>query len=482
METCRKSLSIALVLALASAELARAQPPTRYGPEFLWGAAISAHQVEGATGGGQNSDWWLFEHMPGNILNGDTADVATDYWRRYPEDLKLASSLGLNTIRTSIAWEKVEPAPGIFSSEAIEHYRAELRTMRDRGLRPMITLQHGTVPIWFQERGGWAAEDAPHQFLRYADHLVTQLGGLCDLWATINEPTSLIGEGYYLGNTPPQIRSPIAAIQATINVIRAHRLVTARIHQLQPVPPNQPGTPLRGVGLVNSLEVYEPYRSFNPLDRIATEFINELANWALPAVAVRGAPELLRVLTSLQQWGLVDNGLISGLLDSFAADFRAEALGNPVIDWIGVNYYTRSLVQFDWSGVPNLRPPSGPAGDNGWAIYPEGLERILRETSRRFAGLPVVVTENGLADATDRYRPDFIRQSLQSLDRAKLGLDGMPPVDVRGYYHWSLTDNFEWRFGYAHRFGLIAIQYDQGLTRVVRDSARVYRQEIEARR
>jgi len=155
--------------------------------------------------------------------------------------------------------------------------------------------------------------------------------------------------------------------------------------------------------------------------------------------------------------------------------------GNPVVDWIGVNYYTRTLIQFDFTGLPKFIVPAGPTGDDGHAIYPAGTERILRDTAKRFPLIPLVMTENGVADAKDQYRPQFIRDTLSYLDKARFGHDGLPPIDVRGYYHWSLTDNFEWQSGYAIRFGLTAIEYDQDLERLPRPTAEVYHQQILAR-
>ncbi len=154
-------IAIAALLLVNVAGVAQQRPPS-YGPQFLWGAAISAHQAEGIPGGGQLSDWYVFEYTPGNILHGETADIATDQWQRYSEDLRYASSLGLNTFRTSIAWEKVEPLQNVFNSAVIQHYRMELQSMRSMGLRPMITLLHGTTPIWFAQRGGWLANDSPN--------------------------------------------------------------------------------------------------------------------------------------------------------------------------------------------------------------------------------------------------------------------------------------------------------------------------------
>jgi beta-glucosidase len=476
----RSNIGLISLSLFASAMITQLQPAAvaqeTYPSNFLWGTAMAAHQVEGLTGGGENADWYPFEHTPGHIYNNDTADIATDHWNRYEEDFQLAAALGVNTIRTSVAWEKIEPLEGQFSEEAIQHYRTEFTSMRKFGLRPMITLLHGTTPLWFQSHGGWLAPDSPQQFAAYVKFVVSRLGDLCDLWATLNEPMVLIGEGYFEGIIPPQIASPESAILAAWNMICAHRLATSSIHELQPLSaPNSPGTPLRGVGLVNSLDLYYPYNRLNPLDDLVTSIYVELSNWAFPKAAVYGHFTIDKILGQLLRKQLSHP---PGSLDN------PGAKGSPVVDWIGVNYYTVWLVQFNPKGQPNLVVPPSLAAqktDIGRAIYPQGTERILRDTASQFPGIPLVMTENGVADAADRFRPQFIRDTLHYLDLAKFGHDGLPAIDVRGYYHWSLTDDFEWQRGYFSRYGLFEILHDQNLERVPRPSGTVYCQGISAR-
>jgi beta-glucosidase len=295
----------------------------------------------------------------------------------------------------------------------------------------MIALHHFTHPLWFVERGGWTAPGAAAWFFRYAAHVTAALRDVCDLWITFNEPSVLVNLGFVKGTYPPNVRSVWAAVQASLNVARAHQAVAQWIHRLQPARAG-----LHGVGLVNSLQLYTPQKAWNPLHRAGAFIVDELANWAYLHLVLEHP-----------------------LLDDPSGTHS---------DWIGVNYYGRFQVPFA-GGCPE----GDAVADNGWCIQPDGLETILRETARRFS-LPLIVGENGLADATDRLRPQVIQRSLAALDRAKATLD------VRGYYHWSLTDNFEWLHGYQYRFGLVDVGPD--LSRAPRKSALVYAQEIAKRR
>lgn len=437
--------------------------------DFGYGAAISAHQTEGATGGAEAGDWWAFEHgfdptsaalkplgrKP--IARNENADIAVDHWHRYDEDFALAAALGLKSVRISIAWEKVEPEPGRFSREALSHYRAVLRSMRRHGLEPMVALHHFTHPRWFHERGGWPHGASAAYFERYARVVVTALDDLCDQWISFNEPSISVHLGYISGAYPPNERSLPRAFMAGLSFVRAHQGLARWIHRNSVAAPDAPriGNRRDGrdeLGLVSSLQLYSPRNALSPLDHAAAWALDELANWTFLRVLLR-EPTLRET--------------------SERPDERP--------DWLGVNYYGRFLVGV---GHPVRETPprcvdSDRVADNGWCLYPPGLTTMLRKQAAQAPGVPLIVGENGLADAADALRPAVLRESLAAMDTARRGDATHPPVDVRAYFHWSLIDNFEWLHGYAHRFGLIGVERD--LVRRPRASAAVYAAEIRRR-
>jgi beta-glucosidase len=442
-----------------------------YPEGFVWGAALSAHQAEGKAGGGENSDWFQFEHSSVDgrspIAGGDTADVAVDHWNRYAEDFRLAREMGLKSVRISLAWEKIEPAPGVFDESVISHYRDVLASMHAQGIQPVVAFHHFTHPLWFHAQGGWSMESSPQTFLAYTTRVVESLGDLCDTWITFNEPMVLVWLGYVHGSYPPNHHSIDEGTVVALNLARAHRLVTSMIHEKQPGKAGATG--IHGVGLVNSLQLYEPARAWHPLERLTARIIDTISNWAFPSLALDG------------EIPFADRALIALAGGPFTVKFpKDEARGNPRADWFGVNYYTRYIVRGKFPFSFEVSNHKDPLGDNGWGVYPKGLEKIVRAAAKH-VHVPLVVSENGMADATDRLRPDLIRGSLKSLDRLVEGTKNEAPLDVRAYYHWSLTDNFEWLWGFQYRFGLIEIRYDDGLRRVPRESSRVYQAEIRAR-
>jgi beta-glucosidase len=380
-----------------------------------------------------------------------------------------ARELGMNTVRVSLDWEKLEPGAGVFRGDEYARYRRWLTELRRLGLRPMVTLHHFTQPAWFVDRGGWHSPDSPRIFLRYVSRTLEELGDLCDLWVTFNEPMILVIHGYLLGSFPPRLTSLDAAFEAAYQIARAHRVAAAMIHDTQGNSPGGrgPDGALRGVGLVSRLDVFDPESPARAKDVEAADAVTELVNWAFIKGITSSRVEF-RIPPEVPGAKSFERALPS-------RDLPPWDVG-PTLDWLGVNYFTRQLLRYDADDPYRIVwvPPaeSVPVGDDGLAIHPDGLERTLRAAAQRFP-FPLVVTANGVADSTDARRADAIRGHLAALDRAVLGSRRGPPLDVRGYYHWSLIDGFEWLRGGALPFGLIDGK--------PRPSARVYAEEIRKR-
>jgi beta-glucosidase len=413
-------------------------------PGFLFGAATSATQIEGRCA---TTDWYEFA-AAGRVKNGGTLDVACDSWNRWREDVALERAMSLGASRLSVEWGRVEPQPGVFDGDAIDRYRAMLAARVDAGIRPMVTLHHFTLPSWMAARGGLLARDFPDRLARFAVQTVGLLGDLCRDWITINEPNVLAAHAYLLGAWPPGERDPRAAVVAHHRLLEAHVAAYRALHDAD----------ARGdlaVGVAHHLRVAQPRDPARRRDRLAARAFARIFNDAFAHAVCDGRLA----------------GPFDPLLRGAGAFDPREAKGTQ--DFFGVNYYSRDLCAFDPRAAAELFvrrdvAPGAERSDLGWEIYPEGLGIVLGEWSRRSGGLPMVVTENGVADARDTIRPRFLVRHLAEVARAIAR-----GVDVRGYYHWSLLDNFEWSEGYGPRFGLATVDYATG-ARALRASGELY--------
>lgn len=399
--------------------------PRRFPEGFLWGAATSSHQVEG----GNANDWTDWEAQPGRIRDGSNTAVACDHYRRYAEDFDMAAALGHNAHRFSLEWSRIEPEEGRWDMAAVTHYREVLLALHARGLRTMVTAWHFSLPKWVAARGGWEHPEAPRLFARYCAFVAGELGDLVDLWSTINEPMVYLSMGYLEGTWPPGRRRLPAAWRTFNNLVRGHRLAYATMHAKL----DRPGERAR-VGIAQNCQAFEPYRSGSPLDRLVVRLADWFYNHAF---------------------------------------FRRTGGAH---DYIGVNYYFHNRLKFVPRRVSRFfyetHNENREVSDLGWEIHPEGMYRAIMDM-RRY-GRPIYVTENGVASADDRLRTAFITAMVGSMHRALR--DG---ADVRGYFHWSLIDNFEWDKGYGPRFGLVAIDYTTQ-RRTPRPSAYLYKEICEA--
>ena len=411
-------------------------PDRSFPSGFRWGTSTAAHQVEG---GNTNSDWWEFEQIPGRIHNGDSSKVACDHYRRFGEDFKLLQQMNQNSHRLSLEWSRIQPSPQTWDDEAIEHYRQVLGSLRELGISPMVTLHHFTSPIWFARQGGWRSPKAAEIFARFVDRVVDRLGDLVDLWCTINEPTIYVTQGWIFGEFPPGRRSDfLGAFAVMRNMVRGHGLAYRTIK-------DRLGERAQ-VGLAHHQWQLEPLRPRARSDRLSARWLSYLMNSWMPMACSDGR---LR-----PPFGL--------------GTVVSQAVASQ--DFMGVNFYSGEMVRFEPSRPDQLftrrLTPPGDLSDYGLVIMAPWLGEVLENLGGY--GLPVYVTENGVATTDDRRRQRFLREHLEQVHRALRS-----GVDVRGYYHWSSMDNFEWTHGYSMRFGLIEVDF-QTLERRPRQSAYLY--------
>ncbi len=403
--------------------MATATTVTRFPDGFLWGTSSAAHQVEGDN---RNSDWWDWEQQPGHIANGDTSAVACDHYHRYREDFALLRQLNQNAHRLSIEWARIEPAEGVFDSRQIRHYRDVLGELREQGITPMVTLHHFTSPRWFTARGGWAASGSPHAFLPFVHRVVDDLGDLISLWCTINEPSIYAANGWITGEFPPGRHTDLVAqYRVTRNLHRAHELAYAAIKRRWPDSPT---------GLSHHKFLFLP-ASESRRDRFA----------AAAAQAV------------VDRWP--------------AGAGRMSKIVEAPADYIGIAHYWGQMAAFDLRRpqdqlIRRFNPPGLPETEMGFGSDARWMRSVLNEL--RESGKPVYITENGIATQDDARREAYLTDVLGSVSEAIA--DG---VDVRGYFHWTNLDNFEWARGYTAHFGLIAVDR-KTLERTVKPSGRLY--------
>lgn len=390
---------------------------------FLWGTSSAAHQVEGDN---RNSDWWEFEQEPGRIANGDTSEIACDHYHRYREDFTLLREMSQNAHRLSVEWSRIEPSQGEFDSRQIRHYRDVLGELREQGIQPMVTLHHFTNPLWFIRKGGWAAAGSAHAFLPYVRRVVEEMGDLVNLWCTFNEPNIYAANGWITGEFPPGRNGDLASTYRVLsNMRRAHEMAYAAIKQCWPDSP---------VGLSHHKFLFMPATT-SRRDRLATQTAQ----------------------LAVDRWPV--------------APGRLRKVVEATSDFIGIAHYHGQCVAFDprrprEQFIRRFNVPGAPVTEMGWSSDPAWMRLVLNEL--KGLGKPVYITENGLAATEDKKRESYL---IEVLANVRLAIqDG---VDVRGYFHWTDTDNFEWARGYQAHFGLIAVDRVT-LERTVKPSGRLY--------
>jgi len=403
------------------------EPVQRFPAGFLWGAATSAHQVEGDN---RLNDWWRFEHIAGKIAGGDTSGPACRHYERFDSDFALAAADGHNAHRLSFEWSRIEPERGRFDDREVAHYHEVLASLARHRLKPVVTLHHFTNPLWIADHGGWENRDTIEHFCAFVRFCAREYGGEVDWWCTINEPDVYGFRGYSEGVWPPAERDDGAALAVIANLLEAHGRAYRILHEEDRADADGDGR-AAVVGFAKNYPILEPARRWFPLDVLRARVEHGLFNQAVVRAVLTGEIALS----------------IPG-----ARPVRRRVPGlEKSLDYLGLNYYTRWKVK-TFAPDPHVLARGAVANDLGWEIYPRGLEEVLLRL--RPAGVPIVITENGTADAADRLRPRALVESLLHMGRA-IGA-GVP---VLGYLHWSLLDNFEWSEGYRGRFGLYRVDF-----------------------
>jgi beta-glucosidase len=369
--------------------------------------------------GGQHNDWTEWEARG---RGREPSGIAIDHWTRWDSDFQYLTLLGLNSYRFSLEWSRIEPEPGHINHEVLDRYRTMAGWLRDHQITPLVTLHHFTLPVWVARAGGFFHPHADQWFQRYVRTAVDALGDLVPLYVTINEPLVLAVMGYVIGVWPPGEQRVFRAFPLMNRLAQFHQVAYHTIKERYPD---------AWVGLAHHLIAFHPW-TLSPLDRATARFFRFFMN-----------ERFIRRI-------------------------------NPYQDFIGVNYYTRQHAH--WTRGLHLiqNRPQAITSDLGWELYPEGLKEVLAPLA--MFQKPIIITENGIATTDDSLRARYLEEHLRVVGKAQAH-----GLAIRGYFHWSLFDNFEWAEGFAPRFGLIGIDYAT-LARTVRPAALRYRQIIEANR
>ena len=463
---------------------------------FLWGVATASYQIEGAVAedGRGESIWDRFSHTPGKTWEGDTGDTACDHYHRYAEDVGLMERMGISAYRFSIAWPRIFPAGrGQPNRKGLDFYQRLLDRLEAARLRPFATLYHWDLPQALQDRGGWANRDTARWFADYAAYVMERLRGRVEAWITHNEPWVVAYLGHVTGEHAPGLRDLRTGVQVTHHLLLSHGLAVQAFREL--------GIPGK-IGITLNIQLVHPATDREE-DRRAAHLADGVFNrWFLEPVFKGAYPE--DVWELFRQFGVAPR----------VSDGDLAVIGRPV-DFLGVNYYTRALVQYDPAATETfgvrILPGPGPKTAMGWEIYPQGLYEVLTGIHRVYGPRQIYITENGAAfpDRLEESGEAAARHTGQagSLSGSRAGSasgfsadspvvrdperieylgrhfyqawraiqDGVP---LAGYFVWSLLDNFEWAFGYSKRFGLIYVDYPTQ-RRIPKESASFYRRVAE---
>ena len=439
----------------------------KFPADFVWGTSTSAYQVEGSptADGAGPSIWHRFSHTPGNTYLDQTGDIACDHYRRYKEDIALMSELGTNAYRFSIAWGRIFPGgTGAVNRRGIDHYSRLVDELLKRNIKPNVTLYHWDLPEALDNRGGWLNRDIADWFCDYAVTMFDALGDRVEMWSTLNEPWVVTDGGYLSGLLAPGHSNLYEAPLATHNQLRAHGMAVQRFRSTSAARNGK-------IGIVVNLEPKYP-ASRSSADLQATKRADAYMNRQFldPVFLGRYPEEMTEIFgEAWPEW----------------ADEDMQLIAEP-IDFLGINYYTRKVERFHPDVLP-LKTKHVPQlnhiyTETHWEVFPEALTQLLLSVTERYGKLPIYITENGAAfydppspingRIEDPLRIEYYRQHLRAAhDAMKQG------VDLRGYYAWSLLDNYEWSLGFSKRFGIVHVDFETQ-RRTIKASGRYYSEVI----
>lgn len=402
---------------------------------FLWGTATAAYQVEGNN---PNSNWWAWEQQPGKIANGYKSGLACDWWNgRWRDDFQRAAEGAQNAHRMSIEWSRIQPTPDRWDDAALNRYVEMVRGLSELNITPLITLHHYSDPQWFVENGGWENESAAEYFEKYVRRVVQALKDYVSLWCTFNEPNGYATLGFIQGVFPPGKKDFNLGFKVMVNMVRAHAAAYHAIHQIQPQ---------ARVGMAHYYRSLVPSKSWSPLDRLSIRLLMGL-NEVFASAANDGVVKFIHMRKQVRE-------------------------AKATQDFLGIDYYTRDYVSFnllhynELFGRRYFREGADLSSTGFLANEPLGMYEALK-WGLKF-NLPIIITENGFDDSDDRVRPRFIIEHLHQVWRA---VNFNWPI--KGYFHWTLVDNFEWERGWTQRFGLWELDVDTQ-ARHKRPSANLY--------
>lgn len=399
----------------------------KFPKNFSLGTATASTQIEGGETDSNWNDWY----RQGQIKDGTNPARANDHYNRYRDDIDLMASLGIKEYRMSIEWSRLEPKRGVFCDEAIEHYIDEIKYLKEKGIRVLLTMHHFNNPMWFEKIGAFLNPESPDIFNSFCEKMVECFAPYVNEYVTINEPNVYATSAYYFGEFPPGEKSIKKCRIVMTNLAKSHIKAYKTIHRVR----EKLGYNDTLVGYASHVRVFEPERKGNLLDIVGAKLMEQMFQGGLDKCCMTGKAT----------FPIFDKG-----------SFKE----GKYYDFIGINYYARSVVHvFD-----ERAKKDADHNDMGWEIYPQGIKKVVREYYEKF-NAPIYITENGIPDRKDEKRTKFIYDHLNELLSAG--------VDVRRYYHWTFIDNFEWMDGENERFGLIENDYETQ-TRKVRNSTLFY--------